>query len=476
MTIYFRTCLLVILFLSLSACTYAPGVPALKISNTKSSQTVKEGLDYKLVRINANTLKNQKPFDYVKFIRLKKANQSILSTKQAESKNRNQTLNGKRQSGVFSKAKKQKQFNKNNSTELLFEGITEKDNKSNYKYYIGKGDVLGITVWDHPELTDPIKNNVYGGHLVGSNGGFNFPYVGSIYAAGKTTEMIREELKSKLAAFVTKPQISINILQYRSQKVFTSGAVVKPSSLIIDDVPTTVRDAISESGGVIPEKYTGFATLARKGENISIDLNRMLKYNDNRQNFILKNGDRLNIVERSELEEFNRKLNLEVFRENALSSVRLKNELKSIETLTPIKLQNELKKQRSVATLKKELERELRSEQVKVFVMGEIKKPGSIKYQVEDGMTLAEAINDAGSFKEETLNRKGIFVIRKESSADQIPTVYQLSLSSVHSMFLAEQFELRPRDIVYATATPSIRWNRLLAQIIPSLTLFRSTK
>ncbi len=184
----------------------------------------------------------------------------------------------------------------------------------------------------------------------------------------------------------------------------------------------------------------------------------MLKHNDNRQNFILKNGDRLHIVERAELAEFNRNLNLKVRTENTLSSVRLR---------------NDMNKERSIARLRKELEGELRSEQAKVFVMGEVLKPGSIKFQLEEGMTLAEAINDAGSLNEATVSPKGIFVVRKEASNDKIPTVYQLSISSVQSIFFAEQFEIRPRDIVYATATPSIRWNRVLNQILPSLTMLR---
>ena len=175
----------------------------------------------------------------------------------------------------------------------------------------------------------------------------------------------------------------------------------------------------------------------------------MLKFNDNRQNFLLKNGDRLHIIEKDEL-------SLAVQKEN---------------TLNPIRLRFELQKERSIARLKRQLERELKSEQAKVFVMGEVHKPGSVKYLIEDGMTLAEAINDAGSFKEETVNPKGVFVIRQERSNDNIPTVYQLPLASVHSMLLAEQFDVRPRDIVYVTATPAIRWNRVLSQLIPSLTL-----
>ncbi|MGK0272164.1 MAG: polysaccharide export outer membrane protein [Cocleimonas sp.] len=468
---------------SLSACSIAPGVPGLKTSSSRYAKPQKEGVDYKLIIINADTVRNQKPFDYAAYVREKKRRVSVYDSKSVASyknkkgvKNQARKSNSQQTATIVARNKNPQQTISSAAIDNMarFQGVTPSDNKANYQYYIGKGDVLNITVWDHPELTTPSENNAFGGHVIGSDGRFYFPYSGKINAVGKTVRNIRDELESKLGSFITKPQVSVSIANYRSQKIYTSGALAKPSTLMIDDTPTTVRDAISKSAGVRPNQYTGFATLARGGNNISIDLNRMLKYNDNRQNFILKDGDRLNIVERTELDEFNRNLNLEVRKTNVLSSVRLRNQIKSLETINPLQLKFELQKERSIARLKKELERELRSEQAKVFVMGEVLKPGSVKYQVEDGMTLAEAINDAGSFKEESVDPKGIFVVRREGVNDSIPTVYQLPMESVQSIFFAEQFDVRPRDIVYVTATPSIRWNRVIAQLLPSLAILNT--
>jgi len=439
-----------------------PGVPGLKTSASRYAKPQREGVDYKLVVINADTIRKQKPFDYAAYIRSKKKRTSIYEVSPNSQKQSNNagiaagTYKKTQPSRKSSASANNRQYSNatrnepvNKTVAARFEGITAYDNKVNYQYYVGKGDVLNITVWDHPELTTPSENN--GGHTVGSDGRFYFPYSGKINAVGKTIRSIRDELQTKLGSFITKPQVSVSIAKYRSQKIYTSGALNQPRTIVVNDTPTTVRDAISQSGGLRPNQYTGFATLARNGRNISIDLNRMLKYND-----------------------FNRKLNLEVRKENTLSSVRLRNEIRSLRTLNPMRLEFELEKERSIARLKKELERELRSEQAKVFVMGEVLKPGTVKYQVEDGMTLAEAINDSGSFKEESVNPKGIFVIRREAINDKVPTVYQLPIASVQSMFLAEQFNVRPRDIVYVTATPSIRWNRVIGQLLPSLAILNT--
>ncbi|WP_299873326.1 polysaccharide biosynthesis/export family protein [uncultured Cocleimonas sp.] len=433
--------------ISLVGCSFSPGVPGLSSKTSRYEKAQKEGVDYKLVVIDRKMIQSQKPFNYENYINNKKKRyQSYVSDAEKTSKPISRSHRVNHTTSVNTKGA------------VNFAGVSANDVKSNYQYYIGDRDILSITVWDHPELTIPAGDSP-ATHDVGNDGKFYFPYAGKIQATGKTVEDVRKDLEKKLQTFIAKPQVSVRVASFRSQKVYISGAVQKPITLPISDTPLTVRDLISRSGGVISRKYTGQASLQRRSDTISIDLNRMLKFNDNRQNFILRNGDRLHVVEIDELDEWKKELDQAINKELILN---------------PIRLQFELEKEKAIARQKKDLERELKSEQAKVFVMGEINKPGTVRYQIEDGMTLAEAINDAGSLNEDTVNPKGIFVIRQESSKDSIPTVYQLPVASVHSMLLAEQFDIRPRDIVYVTATPSIRWNRVLALLLPSLTILNT--
>ncbi len=441
--------------ISLNGCSIVPGVPGLTTSATRYVKPPKEGRDYKLVVINSQTIKSQKSFNYANYIASKrKRSKAFASINKLKATSYSSRGTGSSHLSASAKIKNWKAGGAIHA-KTAFTGITSNSSKNNYQYRVGNKDIVNITVWDHPELTSPTDGGAIG-HVVGNDGRFYFPYAGKVVATGKTTSDIRISLEQKLKKVITNPQITVRVSGFRSQKAYISGATLKPATLAISDIPMTVRDAISRSGGVTPKQFTGFASLARGNQKISIDLNRMLRHNDNSQNILLVNGDRLHILEKDELTEFRKGLNREVYKQNILN---------------PIKLHFELQKERSLVRLKKELERELKSDQAKVFVMGEVHKPGTLKYDVEDGLTLAEAINDSGSFKEESVNPKGIFVIRKENDKDVIPTVYQLPLSAVHSMFLADQFKVRPRDIVYVTASPSIRWNRVLAQLIPSLTL-----
>lgn len=47
--------------------------------------------------------------------------------------------------------------------------------------------------------------------------------------------------------------------------------------------------------------------------------------------------------------------------------------------------------------------------------------------------------------------------------------VYQLNARSATALVLADHFVMQPRDIVYVTAAPIARWNRIINNLLPSI-------
>ena len=91
------------------------------------------------------------------------------------------------------------------TTDLLKQMEAERRNRAEYlaselsephvSYLVGPGDVLNITVWDHPELTLPagqFRDAETSGQLVDEDGYFFYPYVGNVRADGMTVAELRD--------------------------------------------------------------------------------------------------------------------------------------------------------------------------------------------------------------------------------------------------------------------------------------------
>jgi polysaccharide export outer membrane protein len=107
----------------------------------------------------------------------------------------------------------------------------------------------------------------------------------------------------------------------------------------------------------------------------------------------------------------------------------------------------------------------------KVFVLGEVRQPQS-RLMVRGRLTLAEALNETGGFEPSVANVSNIFVIRGDYDA---PDIYHLDASSADALLLATQFQLRPRDVVFISTYKLAQWNRVMAQILPTITSLWTT-
>ncbi|BDU75925.1 polysaccharide biosynthesis/export family protein [Mesoterricola sediminis] len=102
-----------------------------------------------------------------------------------------------------------------------------------------------------------------------------------------------------------------------------------------------------------------------------------------------------------------------------------------------------------------------------IYMMGEVQKPGTLPL-VHGARSLAQAISDAGGIVGASADARSIYVIRK-GATDRDVDVWHLDARNPTAMMLADAFALNPRDIVYVDAGTSVRFNRVMNLILPTV-------
>ncbi len=174
-------------------------------------------------------------------------------------------------------------------------------------YRVGVGDILDIVVWDHPDLTMPAgdrRTPQESGLRVQADGSFFYPYVGQVMALGLTPETIRDDLTARLSKFIPDPQVAVRVVGYKSQAVSVTGEVGAPSRQPLTDVPLTLLDAVSASGGLTEDADPRRVTIRRGGRSYVVDMQAFLEQGVSANNPVLQNGDVISVGRRELMEAY----------------------------------------------------------------------------------------------------------------------------------------------------------------------------
>jgi polysaccharide biosynthesis/export protein len=290
-----------------------------------------------------------------------------------------------------------------------------------YAYLVGPQDELRVTVFEHPELSNPAGTaNELSGRVVNSDGKIFFPYVGAVQAAGRTVQEIQQTIAQGLRGVIRNPQVDVSVFRFRSQRVVVSGEVRNPGVVAITDVPPTLGELISAAGGLTTEADLANVSVTRGPQTVTADLYRYFYNGDQAQNLRLQTGDIINVPDR----RYN-----------------------------------------------------------KVFVLGEVGRPNTVvaaNNVITGGAgslimprgrySLAEALGDVGGINPLTANAGQIYVIRGNGAK---PQIYHLNASTPDALVMADQFNLRRRDVVFVDSVPVVRWSRIVSNILPTADFLR---
>lgn len=104
------------------------------------------------------------------------------------------------------------------------------------------------------------------------------------------------------------------------------------------------------------------------------------------------------------------------------------------------------------------------------YLLGQLVKPATLDLS-EGPVNLTQAVTQMGGLREDQADARGIFVFRYGATGLQ---VYQLNASSPVAYLVGTRFTLHPEDVVYVTASPLHRWNRVISNLLPTLTSLHS--
>ena len=106
---------------------------------------------------------------------------------------------------------------------------------------LGPRDVIGVRVFDEPELS--------GEYRIDADGTLTFPFLGAVVVAGLTPNETTELLTDGLAeGYLVEPVVSVFVKEVNSRRIFVLGQVEKPGAFPFSDGMTIV-EAIALAGG-----------------------------------------------------------------------------------------------------------------------------------------------------------------------------------------------------------------------------------
>jgi len=274
---------------------------------------------------------------------------------------------------------------------LIFSGFS---NAQDNDYLIGPRDVLTLIIYAGGEEQQKVDLTV------SAQGTINAPFIGPINVKGMSIRQLESTITGPLAKnYFVNPQVNIRVKEYHSLHYYISGAVKSPGMYEMSS-ETSLMELLAKAGGVLPERGNVVYVLReslekiQEGEKIEdfllqkdpikIDLKRLLDLGDMSYNIVLQPGDVIYIP----------------------------------------------------------LEKTLNLAESKIYVEGEVKKPGVYDFQV--GLTAMNACIMAGGFdKFAAPNRTKIIRRNKENQE-----IIKINLDNVREGKIPD-IELRPGDRIH---------------------------
>jgi polysaccharide export outer membrane protein len=152
-------------------------------------------------------------------------------------------------------------------------------------YKIGADDMLHISVWKEPDLTETLP--------VRPDGKISLPLLNDVTAAGLTPSQLADSIGTKLKKYLSDPRVTVIVTAMNSQKIYVLGEVTHTGTMPLQP-NMTVLQALASAGFTQFANTKGIYLLRTengKQQKIPVNYRALLKGASIDQNLILRPGD-----------------------------------------------------------------------------------------------------------------------------------------------------------------------------------------
>ena len=295
---------------------------------------------------------------------------------------------------------------------------------------IGVGDVVQVTIFEAEQggLFIPVEAGSRPGNFVtlpqqtvDQSGTITVPYAGEIAAAGKTVPSVQKEIEQRLADRAIEPQAVVALVKQEATSASVVGEVNLPGTFPINPAGDRILDMIARAGGPKHPGYETYVTLQRKGQEATVFFDTLVRRAG--ENIYVAPGDTIYVV----------------------------------------------RKPRTFLAF---------------GAFGNASFNGRLEFG-DDRLSLAEAVGKAGGLTDSQAEPSQVYVFRIEDRTalealavdlskfppDQpaIPTIYKTNLRKADAMFVAQNFPVRDKDVLYISNASSVELLKFL-NIINAIT------
>jgi polysaccharide export outer membrane protein len=289
---------------------------------------------------------------------------------------------------------------------------------------IGRGDVVQVSIWEAPPavlfgvstsfgagdaatgLSSPIsgmgQQTSIPDMMVDDNGFITVPFAGRIRAAGLSPRQVEAEIVSRLSGKAHDPQAIVQITHNASSNVTLVGDVATNSRVALTPRGERLLDVLAAAGGVKTPINKTTIQITRGNRVVTMPLEAVVR--DPSQNIRLQPSDVVTAI----------------------------------------------------------------SQSLSFTALGETGASSEVPFE-STGITLSQALGRAGGLNSDRADVRGVFIFRLENPAavspvlastarrtvdGRIPVIYIVDMKDPASLFVAQTFPIRDKDVLYVSRAP----------------------